>query len=101
MTTGSTRETTPGKTLLPLGHKDTKDNRPGAPNTMLRLFSLGVATGGDTYLYSFDEAALADQVEKMTAIYEQRRKAVHAGSMTLEEATTQQLSTPHQMETES
>ena len=81
------RDTT-WETLLPLGHKDTKDNRPGAPNTMLRLFSLGVATGGDTYLYSFDEAALADQVEKMTAIYEQRRKAVHAGSMTLEEATT-------------
>ena len=74
--------------LLPLGHEDAKANRPGAPDTAMRLYSLGLATGGDAYLYSYDEVALAERVERMTAFYEQRRKAVEAGFMTLEDATT-------------
>ena len=81
------RDTT-WETLLPLGHKDAKANRPGAPHTAMRLFSLGLATGGDGYLYSFDGAVLAERVETMTTFYEQRRKAVHAEHMTLEDATT-------------
>ena len=76
------------ESLLPLGHKNTKANRSGAPDTVMRLYSGGVKTNCDPYIYSFDGAALADQVERMTAFYEQRRKAVEAGFMTLEDATT-------------
>ena len=76
------------ESLLPLGHKDTKFNRIGAPNTLMRLFSGGVKTNRDPYIYSYDNTALAESVEKMTAFYEQRRQSVKAGHMTLEEATT-------------
>ena len=76
------------ESLVHLGHKDTKANKPGAPTTVMRLFSRGIATGGDPYLYSFDKAALVDRVERMATFYEQQRKAVNAGAVTLEDATT-------------
>ena len=80
------RDTT-WESLLALGHKDTKENRPGAPNTAFRLFSGGVMTTRDPYVYSFDDVALADSVEQMVEHYEQRRKAVNTGTSTLEQAT--------------
>ena len=80
------RDTT-WETLLPLGHKETKANKPGAPDTMMQMFSPGITTGGDTYIYSFDDLALADGVEQMTAFYEQQRKAIQSGAMALKEAT--------------
>ena len=49
------------ESLLPLGHKDTKDEQdPGAPDTVMRLYSGGVKTNRDPYIYSYDDIALAD-----------------------------------------
>ena len=73
--------------LIRLGHKDARANTPEAPDTATRLYSLGVSTNRDPYLYSFDSQTLADRAEKMIDFYEQRRSAVQAGDMSVEEAT--------------
>ena len=80
------RDTT-WETLLPLGHKDAKANRPGAPGTVMRLYSGGVKTNRDPYLYSYDDVGLAEFVEQMAEHYEQRRRAVNTGTSTLEQST--------------
>ena len=73
--------------LIRLGHKHAKARKPNAPDTAIRLYSVGINTGRNPYLYSFDSVSLADRAEKMIDFYEQRRRAVLAGDMTLEEAT--------------
>ena len=78
------------KNLTRLGHQDAKANRAEAPDTAMRLYSVGVNTGRNPYLYSFDNPSLADRAERMIDFYEQRRRAVKAGDMTLEEATDNQ-----------
>ena len=75
------------QSLLPLGHKDTKANESGAPDTVMRLYSGGVSTNRNPYLYSYDDVALSAFVEQMVQFYDQRRRAVQAGAMTLEDAT--------------
>ena len=84
------------KKLTWLGHKDAKANRTEAPNTAVRLYSVGINTGRDPYLYSFNRALLATRAEKMIDFYEQRRRAIRSGSMTLGEATDNQ-STLHKI----
>ena len=76
------------ESLLPLGHPKAKDNKIGAPNTAMRLYSGGVKTNRDPYIYSYDNIALADHIERVTAFYEKRRLSVQKGAMTLGEATT-------------
>ena len=75
------------ETLLPLGHKDTKANKPGAPDTAVHLYSAGIKTNRDPYIYSFDNAALFDRLKQITEFYELRRRAVHDQQMTLAQAT--------------
>lgn len=77
--------------LLPLGHDDTKGNRPGAPVTLLRLYSGGVKTNRDPYIYSYDDIALVDRVERMVKFYEERRIAVERGIIEFQEATTNEF----------
>ena len=81
------RDTT-WESLLPLGHKDTKANKPEAPNTVMQLYSGGVSTNRNPYIYSYDDVALSDFVEQMVGFYEKRRRAVQKGAMTLGKATT-------------
>ena len=73
--------------LTRLGHKGAKANRHEAPATATRLYSQGILTSRDPYLYSFDSPSLADQAEEMIDFYEQRRRIVQAGDMDLERAT--------------
>ena len=75
------------KNLIRLGHPDAKANKPEAPDTAIRLYSLGISTNRDPYLYSFDSQTLADRAEQMIDFYEQRRSAVQAGDMSVEDAT--------------
>lgn len=76
------------ETLLRLGHKDAKANRPGGPDTAMRLYSGGVKTNRDPYLYSHDDLALATHAEQMVRFYEKRREDVKGGAVALEEAVT-------------
>ena len=73
--------------LMRLGHKHARANKPEAPDTAIHLYSAGIKTNRDPYLYSFDGTSLADRSEKMIEFYEQRRQAVKAGNMPLERAT--------------
>ena len=75
------------KNLIRLGHKHAKAGKPKAPDTAIRLYSAGIKTNRDPYLYSFDSPSLADRAEKMIDLYEQRRHAVKAGTMSLQRAT--------------
>ena len=88
------RDTT-WETLLPLGHKDAKADKPGSPDTVMRLYSGGVKTNRDPYLYSYAAAALSDFVEQMVEFYEKRRRTVQLGAITLKEATTND--SPHRI----
>ena len=74
--------------LIRLGHKDVRANKPNSPDTATRLYSLGLATGRDPYLYSYNRQALVDRAAKMVDLYERRRIAVKAGDMDLQKATT-------------
>lgn len=76
------------KNLIPLGHKDARAVKMEAPDTAMRLYSGGIKTNRDPYLYSFDNQSLAERTEKMINIYERRRHAVKAGDMHLKQATT-------------
>ena len=73
--------------LIRLGHKDARANKSKAPDTAVRLYSAGVKTNRDPYLYSFDSASLGDRAERMIDFYERRRRAVQAGAMTIGRAT--------------
>ena len=75
------------KNLIRLGHKDARANKSKAPDTAVRLYSAGVKTNRDPYLYSFDSASLGDRAERMIDFYERRRRAVQAGAMTIGRAT--------------
>ncbi len=76
------------KKLIRLGHKAARASKRAVPDTAMRLYSLGLATGRDPYLYSYDRHALVDRAAKIVDFYERRRRAVKAGDMTLQEATT-------------
>lgn len=81
------RDTT-WETLLSLGDEAAKANKPEAPPTVMRLYSGGVKTNRDPYIYSYDDMALADRVERMVGFYEERSVAVATGAMGFQEATT-------------
>ncbi|MCY4622410.1 MAG: DEAD/DEAH box helicase family protein [bacterium] len=76
------------KTLVRLGQKDARANNPDAPGTVIRLYSRGVATSRDPYLYAFDNQSLAYRAEEMIDYYEQCRRAFKAGHLSLQRATT-------------
>ncbi len=56
-------------TFLPMGTKETKNARLSDVSSLFKLYSLGVATNRDEWLYSFDEASLADKVQKFIQNY--------------------------------
>ena len=73
------------QTFLPLATR----NRKGQADlpTAFSLFSLGVATGRDLWVYAFDCKALVQHMQDMIAFYEERRQAVADGVTSVEEAT--------------
>ena len=74
-------------TLIRLGHKKAKAGHADAPDTVFELYSVGINTSRDPYMYSFDCTQLADRTAKMIDFYEQRRRAFETGVMTFEEVT--------------
>ena len=53
--------------FYPLGSKDTKAGK--ADDAIFRLYSLGLATGRDAYVYNFSRDACAENAERMTQDY--------------------------------
>ena len=56
--------------LVPLISKDCKNNKTGA-NAIFKLYSLGVATNRDKWVYDLNKKNLAKKVEKFIEIYHQ------------------------------
>ena len=72
--------------FMPLVEKKGESDKALKPRVAARLYSRGVATSRDAWLYSFDRDGLYRRVQDMIAFYEYRRKAVASDSMSLEEA---------------
>ena len=72
---------------MPLGSKEGKSKKASHPSVAIRIYSSGVKTGGDAWLYSSDSAELAQRAQDMIAFYEDRRRRVEAGDLTFAEAT--------------
>ena len=71
--------------FMPLASREMRGK--GQAQTALSLFSLGIATGRDLWIYAFDRDVLLQRMLAMIAFYEERRQAV-AGSVTsMQEAT--------------
>ena len=77
--------------FLPLAMRETKGQV--GTEALCSLFSLGIATARDAWLYGYDRKTLEQRVEHMTVFYEQRREKVKencctAGQATLNDAPT-------------
>ena len=73
------------QTFLPLATRDKKGA--GTLQAAFSLFSLGIATGRDLWVYAYDRARLLERMQDTIAFYEERRQAVTDGVTTLGEAT--------------
>ena len=62
--------------LYPMGSKETKLGR--ADDTIFRLYSLGLATGRDAYIYNFSRDACAEIARQMTQDYLAAISAIEA-----------------------
>ena len=58
------------ESFLPLGTKEAKNSRNAAAKAIFKLFSLGVATNRDPWVYSFDLPALKKHVAAFVETYE-------------------------------
>ena len=65
------------QTFMPLGLKEAKSHKLPKPSVAARLYSSGVKTSSDAWLYSFDLAALARRAQGMVSFYEELRVQVH------------------------
>jgi predicted helicase len=72
--------------LMPLAIKDAKGQV--NPNAVFSLFSLGIATNRDAWVYNFDRNRLWERMQGMFAFYEERRQGVAAGILTNKTAHT-------------
>ncbi|MYC64655.1 MAG: DEAD/DEAH box helicase [Caldilineaceae bacterium SB0661_bin_34] len=59
----------------------------GHVQATLSLFSLGIATGRDLWVYAFGWEVLLQRMQTMIAFYEERRQAVADGVTSVQEAT--------------
>ena len=71
---------------LPLGSKEGKSKKSAAPSVATRLYSRGISSGGDAWLYSSDRVELAQRVQNMIALYEDRRLQVRTGAISVKDA---------------
>ena len=75
------------QTFLPMGNREAKRKPGAAADVIFGLFSAGVVTAKDAWLYGFDRAALEQRVQGMTDFYEERRRQVERGELSHEDAT--------------
>ncbi len=73
--------------FMPLGSKEAKSKKSSKPSVAARLYSRGVATGGDAWLYASDRTLLAHRAQDMVAFYEDGRQQVEVGQISVETAT--------------
>ena len=71
--------------FLPLAMRETKGQV--GTEALCSLFSLGIATARDAWLYGYDRKTLEQRVEHMTVFYEQRREMVKENCCTAGQAT--------------
>ena len=71
--------------FLPLGLKETKGRADA--EALVSLFSRGIATARDAWLYGYDRKHLEQRTKHMTAFYELRREMVAQGQCTAAQAT--------------
>ena len=71
--------------FMPLASREKRGQ--GQAQTTLSLFSLGIATGRDLWIYAFGRDALLQRMQAMIAFYEERRQAVAGGVTSMQEAT--------------
>ena len=75
------------QSYMPLGSKEGKSKSLAEPRVATRLYSRGICTGGDAWLYSSDRAELARQIQDMIGFYEDRRRQVETREISVTEAT--------------
>ena len=73
--------------FMPLGSKKAKSKKIREPSVAARLYSRGVVTGGDAWLYASERKLLVHRVQDMIAFYEDRWRRVEAGQISVEMAT--------------
>ena len=71
--------------FMPLASREQRGQ--GQAQTALSLYSLGIATGRDLWVYAFGREALLQRMQDMIAFYEERRQAVVDGVTSVQEAT--------------
>ena len=71
--------------LMPLASREQRGQ--GHAQTALSLYSLGIATGRDLWVYAFGREALLQRMHDMIAFYEERRQAVVDDVTSVQEAT--------------
>lgn len=57
------------RALLPIGSRETKANKRIHEETIFGMFSMGISTNRDAWVYCFDKAQLANQVQRSMETY--------------------------------
>ena len=57
------------RAMLPIGSRETKANKGANEETIFKIFSLGVSTNRDAWVYCFDEGQLADKAGQCIEAY--------------------------------
>ena len=64
------------ETLIPVCDKAVKSKKTGPEKAIFKLFSLGVVTARDSWVYDFDEDHLARKVNRLIDVYNKERSRV-------------------------
>ncbi|MYK19820.1 DEAD/DEAH box helicase, partial [Candidatus Poribacteria bacterium] len=56
-------------TFIPMGTKETKAAKGEAVNVIFKIYSSGVKTNRDAWVYNFDRNALTENIQRMSATY--------------------------------
>ena len=57
------------RAMLPIGSRETKANKGANEEAIFKIFSIGVNTNRDAWVYCFDKEQLADQVQRSIETY--------------------------------
>ncbi len=57
------------RAMLPIGSRETKANKGANEETIFKIFSIGVNTNRDAWVYCFDKEQLVDQVQRSIETY--------------------------------
>ncbi|MYD89694.1 MAG: DEAD/DEAH box helicase [Caldilineaceae bacterium SB0662_bin_9] len=73
--------------FMALGSKVAKSGNDSKLNVAIRYYSSGLKTNGDAWLYASEREVLAQRVQNMIAFYEDRRRQVEVGQISVDVAT--------------